>query len=126
MKKKILSIALAAVLSTGLFSAPVQEYISTSAVASAATTVAAPTASKKSGTYSASGAFSVKLTTSTSGATIYYSTGSSYKQYTKALKISKNTTELISRRNNFGVSVSFSGSAAGCGAAPPFCFKPAP
>lgn len=92
MKKKILSIALAAVLSTGLFSAPVQEYISTSAVASAATTVAAPTASKKSGTYSASGAFSVKLTTSTSGATIYYSTGSSYKQYTKALKISKNTT----------------------------------
>ena len=40
--------------------------------------------------------------------------------------ISKNTTELISRRNNFGVSVSFSGSAAGCGVAPPFCFKPAP
>ena len=40
--------------------------------------------------------------------------------------ISKNTTELISRRNNFGVWVSFSGSAAGCGAAPPFCFKPAP
>lgn len=92
MKKKILSIALAAVLSTGLFSAPVQEYISTSAVASAATTVAAPAASKKSGTYSASGAFSVKLTSTTSGATIYYSTGGSYKQYTQALKISKNTT----------------------------------
>ena len=34
--------------------------------------------------------------------------------------------ELISRRNNFGVWVSFSVSAAGCGAAPPFCFKPAP
>ena len=44
----------------------------------------------------------------------------------KYIKISKNTTELISRRNNFGVSVSFSGSAAGCEAAPPFCFNPAP
>lgn len=92
MKNRILSIALAAVLSIGIFSAPVQEYISTSSVAQAAATVAAPTASKKSGTYSTSGSFSVKLTTSTSGAKIYYSTGSGYKLYTKALKISKNTT----------------------------------
>lgn len=92
MKNRILSMALAAVLSAGLFSAPVQEYISSSSVVCAASAVSAPTASRKSGTYSASGAFSVKLTSATAGAKIYYSTGSGYKLYTKALRISKNTT----------------------------------
>ena len=38
----------------------------------------------------------------------------------KYIKISKNATELISRRNNFGVWVSFSVSAAGCGQRRPF------
>ncbi|MGN1341577.1 MAG: chitobiase/beta-hexosaminidase C-terminal domain-containing protein [Oscillospiraceae bacterium] len=92
MKNRILSIALAAVLSAGIFSAPVQEYTGSSSVAYAASAVAAPTASRKSGTYPASGAFSLKLSTATKGAKIYYSTGGGYKLYTKALKISKNTT----------------------------------
>ena len=91
MKKQILSAALAAVISMGIFSAPVQQYIGTSSVAAAAAAVSAPSASKKSGTYSSSGAFSVKLTAG-KGADIYYSTGGSYKLYTKALKITKNTT----------------------------------
>lgn len=92
MKNKLISAALAAVIATGIFSAPVQEYIGTSSVAQAAATVSAPTASRSSGTYSLSGALSVKLTCATSGAKIYYSTGGSYKLYSKALKISKNTT----------------------------------
>ncbi len=92
MKRKILSAALAAVISIGIFSAPAQEYIGSSSVASAAETVAAPSASKKAGTYTTSRSFSVKLTTTTSGAKIYYSTGSSYKLYTKAITISKTTT----------------------------------
>ena len=92
MKNRILSIALAAVLSAGIFSAPVQEYIGSSATAYAASAVSAPKASKKSGTYTVSGAFSVKLTSAATGAKIYYSTGSGWKLYTKALKISKNTT----------------------------------
>lgn len=92
MKRQILSAALAAVISIGIFSAPAQEYIGSSSIAAAAETVAAPTASKKSGTYSTSGSFSVKLTSSTTGAKIYYSTGGSYKLYTKAISISKSTT----------------------------------
>lgn len=92
MKNRLLSIALAAMLSLGIFSAPVQEYIGSSSVAEAAAAVSVPKASKKAGTYSTSGAFTVKLTSATSGAKIYYSTGSGYKLYTKALKISKNTT----------------------------------
>lgn len=92
MKRRILSAVIAAMLSVGVFSAPVQEFAGTSSVAQAASAVSAPKASKKAGTYSVSGAFSVKLTSSTSGAKIYYSTGGSYKLYTKALKISKTTT----------------------------------
>lgn len=92
MKRRLLSAVIAAMLSVGVFSAPVQEYLGSSAVAQAAATVSAPKASKKAGTYTVSGAFTVKLTSATSGAKIYYSTGGSYKLYTKALKISKTTT----------------------------------
>lgn len=93
MKKRIVSIALAAVLSAGIFSAPAQESLgSISYAASAASTVTAPSVSRKAGTYTTSSSLSVKLTTSTSGAKIYYSTGSSYKLYTKPLKLTKNTT----------------------------------
>lgn len=93
MKKRLMSVLLAAVLSAGLFSSPAQELLqSTSAVAEAATTVSAPVPSRKAGTYSASSSISVKLTTSTSGAKIYYSTGSSYKLYSGKLKFTKNTT----------------------------------
>lgn len=93
MKKQIVSIALAAVLSAGIFSAPAQECLgSISASAAAASTVAAPSVSRKAGTYATSSSLSIKLTTSTSGADIYYSTGSSYKLYTKPLKLTKNTT----------------------------------
>lgn len=51
MKKQLVSAALAAVISAGLFSAPVQQYIGTSSVASAAEAVTAPKASRKNGTY---------------------------------------------------------------------------
>lgn len=91
MKKQIISIALAAVLAAGSFVSPVQDHIGISVTAEAAAALTAPKASKPAGTYSTSGAFTVKLT-GPSGADIYYSTGSSFKRYTKALKISKNTT----------------------------------
>lgn len=91
MKRKVLSAVLVAVISAGIFSSPVQQYISTTSVAFAAESVSAPKASRKSGTYSSSGSLSVKLTAE-NGADIYYSTGSNYKLYTKALKITKNTT----------------------------------
>lgn len=92
MKKQIISAALAAILSAGIFSAPAQEMLgSVSVTAQAASTVSAPKTSKKAGTYSTSGAFTVKLTAA-DGAQIYYSTGGDYKLYTKALKISRTTT----------------------------------
>ena len=91
MKKQLVSAALAAVISAGLFSAPVQQYIGTSSVASAAEAVTAPKASRKNGTYSSSGSLTVKLTAE-KGADIYYSTGGTYKLYTKPLKLTKNTT----------------------------------
>ena len=92
MKKRIMSVLLAAVISAGVFSAPVQELTGSTSVAMAAESVSAPTPSRKAGTYSVASSLSVKLTTSTSGAEIYYSTGSSYVRYTKALKLTKNTT----------------------------------
>lgn len=91
MKKQIISAALAAVISAGVFVSPVQQYVGTSTVAFAAETVSAPKASRKSGTYSSSGTLTVRLTAD-SGSQIYYSTGGSYKLYTKTLKITKNTT----------------------------------
>ena len=91
MKKKIISAVLAAVISAGIFISPVQQYIGVSSTAFAAESVSAPKASRKSGTYSSSGSMTVKLTAE-SGAQIYYSVGSGYKLYTKALKITKNTT----------------------------------
>lgn len=92
MKKRIMSVLLAAVISAGVFSAPVQELTGSTSVAMAAESVSAPTPSRKAGTYSVASSLSVKLTTSTSGAEIYYSIGSSYIRYTKPLKLTKNTT----------------------------------
>ncbi len=91
MKKRVLSIIIAAVVSVGAFSAPVQELAGSSSVAMAASDVSAPSASRRGGTYAVNGSLSVKLTAA-SGAKIYYSTGSSYKLYSKALKLTKNTT----------------------------------
>lgn len=91
MKRKLISAVLAAVISAGIFSSPVQQLTGAVSVAYAAESVAAPKASKKTGTYSSSGSLSVKLTAE-NGAEIYYSTGSSYKLYTRTLKITKNTT----------------------------------
>lgn len=88
--RRVLSVMLSAVVATAAFSAPVQEMIGVSS-AYAATTTAAPKASKKAGTYSSSGSYTIKLTAD-SGADIYYSTGGSYKRYTKALSLTKNTT----------------------------------
>ena len=93
MKHRFLSVLLAAVISAGAFSTPVQQYIGASVTAQAATTVSAPTASKASGTYYSNGSMKVTLSCKTSGATIYYSTngGSSYKVYSKPFYITKNT-----------------------------------
>lgn len=91
MKRKVISAVLAAVICAGTFISPAQQYIGTSTAAFAAESVSAPKASRKSGTYSSSGTLAVKLTAG-SGAQIYYSTGGSYKLYTKTVKITKNTT----------------------------------
>lgn len=81
-------------MAAGVFYAPLPGgFDGVSVVADAATTVATPKASLKSGTYNTSGSKTVKLTCSTKGAVIWYSVnGGSYKKYTKAITISKNTT----------------------------------
>ncbi len=93
MKHRILAVLLSAVVSVGVFSAPVQQFIGAGVTVQAASAVKAPTASRKSGTYYSDGSFKVSLSCGTSGASIYYSTngGSSYKLYSKAFYISKNT-----------------------------------
>lgn len=88
--RRALSIVLSAVISAAAFSAPAQEMMGASAAYAAAAT-AAPKASKKAGTYTSSGSYSIKLTAA-NGADIYYSTGGSYKLYTKAVSLTKNTT----------------------------------
>ncbi|MGN0650656.1 MAG: chitobiase/beta-hexosaminidase C-terminal domain-containing protein [Oscillospiraceae bacterium] len=90
MKKKILSIFAAAVIATAAFSPSVQQSFGCVS-ASAYAAVSNPTASVKSGTYCVTSSLKVKLSAQ-SGASIYYSTGGSYKKYTKALSITKNTT----------------------------------
>lgn len=94
MKNKILAAITAAVLSVGAFSAPFQSNIGAIYSAEAAQTVATPKCSRASGKYYSNGNLKITLSCSTSGATIYYSTngGSSYKRYTKALYITKNTS----------------------------------
>lgn len=90
MKKRILSIFAAAIIATAAFTPTVQQ--SMGAVSAAAyAAVSSPTASVKSGTYYAASKLKVKLTAQ-SGASIYYSTGGSYKKYTKSISITKNTT----------------------------------
>ncbi len=94
LKNRLFAAVTAAVLSTSVFSQPVQQFIGANITAEAATTVATPTASRKSASYYCSGTLKVTLSCATSGATIYYSTdgGSTYKQYTKPLYFAKNGT----------------------------------
>ncbi|MBP0984785.1 MAG: chitobiase/beta-hexosaminidase C-terminal domain-containing protein [Oscillospiraceae bacterium] len=94
LRNRIAAAALSAVMAAGLFYAPLPGgFDGVSVVADAATTVATPKASLKSGTYNTSKAKTVKLSCSTKGAVIWYSVnGGSYKKYTKAITISKNTT----------------------------------
>lgn len=94
MKKKILAMLTAVIVAGGMFSTPVQTFLGSETVsASAATTVSAPKASKKSGNYYAASSLRLSLTTATSGASIYYSVnGAAYKKYTGAFKITKNST----------------------------------
>ncbi len=93
MKHRFLSVLLAAVVSVGAFSTPVQQFIGASVTAQAATAVSSPTASKASGTYYSNGNMKITLSCKTKGATIYYSTngGDSYKVYSKPFYITKNT-----------------------------------
>ncbi|MGN0686591.1 MAG: chitobiase/beta-hexosaminidase C-terminal domain-containing protein, partial [Oscillospiraceae bacterium] len=93
MKNKFWAAVVSAVLAVGAFSTPVQSFIGASVTAQAASSVAAPTCSKSSGSYYQSGSMKVTLSCSTKGATIYYSVnGAAYKRYTKAIYISKNST----------------------------------
>ena len=96
MKNRFFAAIVAAVLSVGAFSTPVQTYIGAQTTAYAATTtkVATPKCSRPSGKYYVSTNLKVTLSCSTSDATIYYSTdgGTTYKRYSKALYLTKNTT----------------------------------
>ena len=94
MKRRLLAVVLAAVMSVSAFSVDIPVLSDAFTVtAEAATTLSKPVASLKSGNYVASGAKMVKLTCSTKNAVIYYSAnGAAYKKYTSAIKISKNTT----------------------------------
>lgn len=95
MKNKILSAIMAAVIGFGSLAAP--EYLANSEgyfSADAAVTVSSPVASKKTATYTLSGSsMKVTLSCSTNNASIYYSlNGASYKKYTGAISITKNST----------------------------------
>ena len=94
LKNKIFAVITAAMLSTSAFSEPVQHFVGANVTAEAASTVATPTASRKSSSYYCSGTLKVTLSCATSGATIYYSVdgGNTYKQYTKPLYFAKNGT----------------------------------
>ncbi len=94
LKNRLLAILTAAMLSTGVFSTPVQQFIGASVTAEAAASVATPTASRKSASYYCSGKLKVTLSCATKGATIYYSTngGKSYRVYSKPLYFVKNGT----------------------------------
>lgn len=94
LKNRLFAVIAAALISTSAFSQPVQQLVDASVTAEAATTVATPTASRKSASYYCSGTLKVTLSCATSGATIFYSTdgGSTYKQYTKPLYFAKNGT----------------------------------
>lgn len=94
LRNRIAAAALSLVIAAGAFYAPLPAGVDgISVTAEAATTVATPKASLKSGTYNTSKSKTVKLTCSTKGAVIWYSVnGASYKKYTKALTVSKNMT----------------------------------
>lgn len=93
IRERIAAVILSAAIVTGLTAPmPFTDGILTVS-ASAAATVKQPKASLAEGTYVTSSSKTVKLTCATKGAEIYYSqNGGSYKKYTKALTISKNTT----------------------------------
>lgn len=94
IKNRIFAVMTAAVLSAGVFSQPVQQFVGAGVVAEAASKVATPTASKKSASYYCTGTFKVNLSCATSGATIYYSVdnGKTYKRYTKTLSLTRTAT----------------------------------
>ncbi len=102
MKNKLFALFAAAMISVSAFSTPVQQSIGAYVAAEAATTVKTPTANRASGTYTSTGKLSITLSCKTSGAKIYYSTnnGKSYKLYTKAFSISKNTKVMFYAKKN--------------------------
>ncbi len=108
MKHRILAVLLSAIVSVGVFSTPVQEYIGVSVEAQAAAAVKAPTASRRSGTYYSTGKLQISLSCATEGATIYYSTngGSTYRRYSKPFYITKNTNvKFFSRKDGVRSSI---------------------
>lgn len=93
MKNRFFAVITAAVLSVSAFSTPFQTYIGASVTAEAASTVAVPKSSRASGKYYSDGNLKVRLSCATQDATIYYSINDgSYKRYTKAIYITKNST----------------------------------
>lgn len=102
MKRKLTALLSALIISCTAFCEPVQNLIGISVVAEAASVVEAPTANKKSGTYTVSDGLKLTLSCDTKGAKIYYSTdgGNKYKAYSKAFKITKNTTVKFYAKKN--------------------------
>ncbi len=102
MKRKLTALVSALIISCTSLCEPVQDLIGISVTAEAASVVEAPTASKKSGTYTVSSGMKITLSCNTKGAKIYYSTdgGNKYKTYSKALSITKNTTVKFYAKKN--------------------------
>lgn len=93
MKNRFLAMICAAVLSVGAFSTPVQQLIGAAVTAEAAAAVEAPAVNLKGGSYYSKTGYYITLSSSVSGAKIYYSlNGSAFKLYTQKLAITKNTT----------------------------------
>ncbi len=109
MRYKLLGWFAAFIIAGGAFSAPVQQYLgSSAAVAEAATAyVLNPAASIKSGTYYSKTGFYVRLSYPGTDADIYYSlNGGSYKLYTDKIPVTKNTTlKFYAQKNGFNSKV---------------------
>lgn len=91
MKRKMFSILLTAVLAVNSY-ALISDTLSVSSVVEAASSVPAPKPSAKAGTKYVSDSFRLKLTCADSSATIMYSTGGSFKEYTGEITLKKTTT----------------------------------
>ena len=105
MKKRFLSVITALAIAFGAFGTQTLTLFGgASATAQAATAVQTPKSNIASGSYTVPGAFKVILTCPTEGATIYYKINNyDWKEYTKSVSITQNSTLKIYAKKN-GVS----------------------